>query len=145
MGEVYRARDPRLGREVAVKLLPAELSQNPERMRRFEREARAASALTHPNIVTIHEVIDSGSGFCIVMELVPGRTLREILADGVLQTRNWLSIGIQIAEGLAKAHAAGINPGRWLGDMRSPNIEPPAVLAPGLRECHPDRRARAGW
>ena len=108
MGEVYRARDPRLSREVAIKLLPASLSRDPDRMRRFEKEARAASALTHPQIVTIHDVIDTDGGLAIVMELVSGRTLREILADGALPLRRWLSIAVQAAEGLAKAHAAGI-------------------------------------
>ena len=108
MGEVYRARDPRLGREVAIKLLPAALSRDPERMKRFEKEARAASALTHPHIVTIHDVIEADGGIAIVMELVSGRTLRELLAEGARPIRQWLSIAVQTAEGLAKAHAAGI-------------------------------------
>ena len=108
MGEVYRARDPRLGREVAIKLLPAALSRDPERMKRFEKEARAASALTHPHIVTIHDVIEADGGIAIVMELVSGRTLRELLAEGARPIRQWLSIAAQTAEGLAKAHAAGI-------------------------------------
>jgi serine/threonine protein kinase/Tol biopolymer transport system component len=108
MGEVYRARDPRLGREVAVKVLPAAVSSNPERMRRFEKEARAASALNHPNIVTIHDVGESGGVVFLAMELVEGRTLREVLAEGAVATRSLLTIAAQVAEGLAKAHGAGI-------------------------------------
>ena len=76
MGEVYRARDSRLDRQVAVKVLPAEVSGDAGRMRRFEKEARAASALNHPNIVTVHEIGRDGSTDFLVMELVAGRTLR---------------------------------------------------------------------
>ena len=108
MGEVYRAKDTRLGREVAIKVLPAALSRDADRMRRFEKEARAASALTHPNIVTIHDVLDGDSGLCIVMELVSGRTLRDVLAEGALAPKRWLGIASQTAEGLARAHASGI-------------------------------------
>ena len=108
MGEVYRAKDSRLGREVAIKVLPAELSRDADRIRRFEKEARAASALTHPNIVTIHDMMESGSGLCIVMELVSGRTLRELLGEGALAPGKWLGIATQTAEGLARAHAGGI-------------------------------------
>src|SRR5262249_34660817 len=108
MGEVYRARDSRLGREGAIKLLPVELSENRDRMRRFETEARAASALNHPNIVRIHEVGESEGRPFIVMELVAGSTLRELLAGGPLATKRLLSIAVQAAEGLAKAHASGI-------------------------------------
>jgi serine/threonine protein kinase len=108
MGEVYRARDTRLGREVAVKVLPEEVSSDPERLRRFEREARAASALSHPNIVTIYEVARVDATSFIAMELVEGKTLRELAAGAALPFRKILSIAPQIAEGLAKAHAAGI-------------------------------------
>jgi Tol biopolymer transport system component len=108
MGEVYRAKDTRLGREVAIKVLPAALSRDADRMRRFEKEVRAASALTHPNIVTIHDVMDGASGLCIVMELVSGRTLRETIAEGALAPKKWLDIASQAAEGLARAHASGI-------------------------------------
>jgi Tol biopolymer transport system component/predicted Ser/Thr protein kinase len=108
MGEVYRARDIRLGREVAIKVLPAEVSSDRERVRRFEKEARAASALNHPNVVTIYEVGQSDSRFYIAMELVSGKTLRELLTAGALPVRKQLSIAAQAAEGLAKAHAAGI-------------------------------------
>jgi serine/threonine protein kinase len=108
MGEVYRARDMRLGREVAIKLLPPEVSTDADRLRRFEKEARAASSLNHPNIVTIHEVERIDSTSFIVMELVDGKTLREIVSEGALPVRRLLTIAVQIAEGLARAHSAGI-------------------------------------
>ncbi len=108
MGEVYRAKDTRLQREVAVKVLPAKLSSDAARLRRFENEARSASALNHPNIVTIYEVGQSDSTSYIVMELVNGKTLRELLYAGPLALRKLLSIAAQVADGLAKAHASGI-------------------------------------
>jgi serine/threonine protein kinase/Tol biopolymer transport system component len=108
MGEVYRARDARLRREVAIKVLPAELAADTDRRQRFEQEARAASALNHPNIVTVHDVGSSDSTVYIAMELVDGRTLREILAAGALPVRRLLDVASQIADGLAKAHGAGI-------------------------------------
>jgi eukaryotic-like serine/threonine-protein kinase len=108
MGEVYRARDPRLGREVAVKVLPSSFSSDPDRLRRFEQEARAASALNHPNIVTIYDIGSSDSTFYIAMEFVDGSSLRDLMASGPLATKRMLGIGVQIAEGLAKAHSAGI-------------------------------------
>jgi Tol biopolymer transport system component len=108
MGEVYRARDTRLGREVAVKVLPESLAQDRERLSRFEREARAASALNHPNIVTIHDVGREGETAYLAMELVDGKTLRELSVPGPMPLRRILSVGAQIADGLAKAHAAGI-------------------------------------
>jgi len=109
MGEVYRARDPRLRREVAVKVLPAAFSQDIDRLRRFEHEAQAASALNHPNIVTIYEMGSADSIFYIAMELVEGTSLRETLVEeGALPTKRMLDIAVQIADGLAKAHGAGI-------------------------------------
>jgi Tol biopolymer transport system component len=108
MGEMYRARDTRLSREVAVKVLPAELASDVGRLKRFEREARAASALNHPNIVTIYEIGTSDSRSYIAMELVPGKTLRELLFPGPLPVKRLLQIAVQIAEGLAKAHEAGV-------------------------------------
>ena len=108
MGEVYRARDPRLGREVALKVLPGDLADDRDRLARFEREARAASALNHPNIITIYEIGQEGGLAYIAMELVDGWTLREILVPAPLETRRLSEVGAQIAEGLAKAHAAGI-------------------------------------
>jgi Tol biopolymer transport system component len=108
MGEVHRARDPRLGREVAIKVLPAELADDPERLRRFEVEAKAVSALNHPHIVTLHEIGQSERGPYLVLEKVEGRSLRELLAAGALPVKRVLGLGAQIAEGLAKAHSAGI-------------------------------------
>jgi eukaryotic-like serine/threonine-protein kinase len=108
MGEVYRARDPRLGREVALKVLPEELSLNKDRLSRFEQEARSASALNHPNIITIHEIGQAKQVSYIAMELVEGKTLRELCAAEPLPVRRSIGIAVQIAEGLGKAHAAGI-------------------------------------
>ena len=107
MGEVYRARDTRLGREVAVKVLPAAFAADPERLTRFEREARSASALSHPNIVAIYDVGSADSVSYIAMELVSGRPLRALLG-APLPLRQLLQIAAQIAEGLSKAHGAGI-------------------------------------
>ncbi len=108
MGEVYRARDPRLQREIAIKVLPPSVATDPERLKRFEKEARAASALNHPNLVTVHDIGAANGVEYIAMELVDGRTLREVLADGALPIRSFLSIAAQASDGLAKAHAAGI-------------------------------------
>jgi Tol biopolymer transport system component len=108
MGEVYRAKDPRLGREVAIKVLPAAFSQDADRLKRFEQEARSASALNHPNIVTIHEIGQANGSSYIAMELVDGPSLRELLASGPIASRKLLDIAVQIAEALAKAHGAGI-------------------------------------
>jgi eukaryotic-like serine/threonine-protein kinase len=108
MGEVYRARDTRLGREVAVKVLLPEVSGDDSRRRRFEQEARSASALNHPNIVTVYDVGSVDSTIYLAMELVEGRTVRDLLADGALPSRKMLDVAVQVAEGLAKAHEAGL-------------------------------------
>ena len=108
MGEVYRARDPRLGREVAVKVLPADVASSPERLARFEREARTVAGLNHPNIVTIHSIEDADGIRFLAMELVEGKTLRELITEGPLPLRELLQIGSQAAEGLARAHSGGI-------------------------------------
>ena len=105
---MYRARDSRLGREVAVKVLPESVASDSERLRRFEQEARSASALNHPNIVTIHDVGETEGRSWIAMELVDGASLRQLLAGGELPAKRALAIGTQIAEGLARAHASGI-------------------------------------
>ncbi len=108
MGEVYRARDSRLGREVALKVLPAEYSAEPERLERFDQEARAASALNHPNIVTIHDIGRDGDTAYIAMELVSGTTLRDLLLSGPLELRDAVDLAFQTANGLARAHETGI-------------------------------------
>src|SRR5512143_3682010 len=108
MGEVYRAKDSRLGREVAVKVLPEGLASDHDRLSRFEQEARSASALNHPNIVTIYEIGSTGQVSYIAMELVDGKTLREVLEEGPCPTKRLLGIAAQIADGLARAHGAGI-------------------------------------
>ena len=108
MGEVYRARDPKLGREVAIKVLPAEVSSDRDRLARFEQEARSASALNHPSIITIYEIGTAGSVSYISMELVEGKTLRELVAEGPVPLRSLVAIAAQIADALAKAHEAGI-------------------------------------
>src|SRR5262245_30834292 len=100
MGEVYRARDTRLGREVAVKVLPASLSKSPEVRARFEREARTVSSLNHPHICTLHDVGREGETDFLVMELVEGETLAQRLARGPLPPAEVLELGSEIAEAL---------------------------------------------
>ncbi|MFI5165495.1 MAG: protein kinase [Thermoanaerobaculales bacterium] len=108
MGVVYRARDTRLGREVAIKVLPDSFASDPERLRRFENEARLVSALNHPSIVTVYNVGEPGADGYIAMELVEGRTVRDLLAEGPLPRKKLLAIAAQVADGLAKAHGAGV-------------------------------------
>ncbi len=108
MGEVYRALDTRLGRKVALKVLPKELLTNPEGLARFALEARSASALNHPNIVTIFEVGRAETSPYLAMELIDGWTLRQLLDEGPLPVKKALEVATQIASGLAKAHQAGI-------------------------------------
>ena len=108
MGEVYRAKDGRLGREVAIKVLPREFTSDRERLVRFEREARSSSALNHRNIVTIHDFHSKDGEAWLVMELVQGESLRSMITRGPLPLRKLLPIASGIAQGLAAAHAAGI-------------------------------------
>jgi TolB-like protein len=108
MGEVYRARDTRLGREVAVKILPAVHAADPESVRRFEREAQAVASLAHPNIVPLFDVGEREGVRYAVAELVEGETLRARLADGPLPIKEAVEIAAQIAEGLAAAHEKGV-------------------------------------
>jgi predicted ATPase len=108
MGEVYRARDSRLERQVAIKTLPIEHCSQPEALSRFEQEARSAGALNHPNIVTIYELGHVDGTRYISMELVIGETVRELLTAGPIPFRKAIAIAAQIADALAKAHAIGI-------------------------------------
>ncbi len=122
MGEVYRARDPRISRDVAIKVLPESFAQDADRMERFQREARAAGAINHPNLVTVYEVGKDGGTPYLVMELLEGESLRERLAEitprasgegdrssgSQLSPRRAIEIGSQIAKGLAAAHDRGI-------------------------------------
>jgi Tol biopolymer transport system component len=108
MGEVYRARDTRLGRDVAIKVIPAALSSDPDRLQRFEQEARATATLNHPNILAVYDIgTHEGSPF-IVSELLDGETLRERLNSGPLPVRKAIDFGIQISQALAAAHEKGI-------------------------------------
>jgi eukaryotic-like serine/threonine-protein kinase len=108
MGEVYRARDSRLGREVAIKVLPAERMGDEDRRRRFVKEARAASALNHPNIVTIHEIESADGNDFIVMEYVPGKTLAEVIPRQGMRLADVLRVAIPVADAVARAHAFGV-------------------------------------
>src|SRR5512139_3118192 len=108
MGEVFRARDRDLERDVAVKFLPERFTSDPDRLARFAQEARAASSLNHPNIVTIHEIGQTSGLPYIVMEFVDGQTLRRFIRDRAEPAKRTLDIAVQLADGLAKAHAAGI-------------------------------------
>ena len=108
MGEVYRARDSRLDRDVAIKVLPTEIARDPDRRARFEREARAVAALTHPNILAIYDVGTHDSTPYLVTELLEGETLRQRLVESAITARKAVEMGIQIANGLAAAHDKGI-------------------------------------
>ena len=108
MGEVYKAKDLKLGRDVAIKVLREGLASDPERLRRFEQEARAASSLNHPNIITIYDIGEHEGTRYIAMEYVEGKTLREMLGGEPLPTKKLIKLSTQIADGLAKAHTAGI-------------------------------------
>jgi serine/threonine protein kinase len=113
MGEVYRARDTRLGRDVAIKVLPASMAHDPERLARFEQEARATAALNHPNILALYDIGTSAptgavSAPYLVAELLDGETLRDRLGRGALPQRRAIESATQIAAGLAAAHDRGI-------------------------------------
>src|SRR5229473_3046495 len=108
MGEVYLAQDTKLDRKVALKILPAEVAHDRGRMNRFVQEAKAASALNHPNILTIYEIDQTDSGHFIANEFIDGETLRERESKGSLRLAESLEIATQIASALAAAHAAGI-------------------------------------
>ena len=108
MGEVYRCRDSRLARHVAIKILSAKAVPDPSRLERFFAEAKAVSSLNHPNILTLHEIGESRAGPYLVTELVDGATVREKLRQGPMAWREAHDVALQSASGLAKSHAAGI-------------------------------------
>ncbi|HEX6880376.1 MAG TPA: serine/threonine-protein kinase, partial [Terriglobales bacterium] len=108
MGEVYRARDTRLDRSVAIKVLPTHLSADPELKQRFEREAKAISSLQHPHICTLHDIGSQGDVDFLVMEYLDGQTLADRLKKGNLPLQEALKIGTEIADALDKAHRQGI-------------------------------------
>jgi Tol biopolymer transport system component len=145
MGEVYRALDTRLDRAVAIKVLPAEFANDPERLRRFEQEARATSALNHPNILTVHDFgLHEGIPF-IVMELLEGEELRAQLNDGALPVRKAIEYAQQIAAGLAAAHEKDITH----RDLKPENLFVTKdgrmkILDFGLAKLRPPRNVSAG-
>jgi len=108
MGEVYRAKDPRLGREVAIKVLPPSFAHDADRLKRFEQEARAAGILNHPNITAVHDIGSADGSPYIVTELLEGETLRARLSTGAVPVRKAIDYAVQIAKGLAAAHEKGI-------------------------------------
>ena len=112
MGEVYRARDTRLDRTVAIKVLPDHLADTPDAKQRFEREARAVSALNHPNICALYDVGSQDGTEYLVMEYIEGETLAARIERGSLPIKELLTLGIQIADALDKAHRAGHHPSR---------------------------------
>ena len=158
MGEVYRARDIRLRRDVAIKVLPGKLSADREQLGRLKQEARSASALNHPNIVTIYELSQVGSTHYIAMELVEGKTLRDVLASGPIPIPMAIQIAAQVAEGLAKAHETGIihrdlKPGNLmitqdglvkildfgLAKLTATDAHVPALRSPCCHRCRPSK------
>ncbi len=118
MGEVYRARDPRLGRDVAIKVLPSGAAPDSERLRRFEQEARATAALNHPNILAVFDIGSQHNSPYIVSELLEGGTVRSILISGPLPVRKAVDYALQIVRGLAAAHDRGI----FHRDLKPENI-----------------------
>lgn len=108
MGEVYRAKDSRLGRDVALKVLPADMARDPDRRARFEREARAVAALSHPNILAIHDLGTDADTLYVVTELLDGETLADRLRQGALPVRKATEIAVAVARGLSAAHGKGI-------------------------------------
>ena len=108
MGEVYRARDARLGRDVALKILPESFARDTDRLRRFEQEARSVATLNHPNILAVFDIGQHEGSPFLVSELLEGENLRAVLDRGALPQRKTIEYGVQIAQGLAAAHEKGI-------------------------------------
>src|SRR5437879_8977376 len=108
MGEVYLAQDTKLDRKVALKILPVDVAAHPDRMKRFVQEAKAASALNHPNIITIYEIDETDSGHFIATEYIDGETLREHMRNTPVKLGEVLDVAVQIASALSAAHSANI-------------------------------------
>ncbi|HUK52998.1 MAG TPA: serine/threonine-protein kinase, partial [Candidatus Binatia bacterium] len=108
MGEVYRARDTRLGREIAVKVLPTDVASSPDRLARFEREARTVASLNHPNIVVLHSIEESSGTRFLTMELVEGRDLASLVTPGGLAAGALLDLAIPLADALVAAHEKAV-------------------------------------
>src|SRR6266436_3236805 len=108
MGEVYRARDPRLKRDIAIKVLPADVTSSPDRLVRFEREATTVAGLNHPNIVVLHSIEEDGSTRFLTMELVEGRSLAALVTPGGLPIAQVLDLAIPLADALVAAHEKGV-------------------------------------
>jgi serine/threonine protein kinase len=131
MGEVYRARDSRLDRIVAIKVLPTSYSADAERLQRFVQEARAAAALNHPNILSIFDIGEERGAPYIVSELLEGQTLRERIRGGPLSSRKAIDYALQVARGLAAAHEKGI----VHRDLKPENLFLTNFLSVWRREC----------
>ena len=131
MGEVYRARDSRLDRIVAIKILPTSYSADAERLQRFVQEARAAAALNHPNILSIFDIGEERGALYIVSELLEGQTLRERIRGGPLSSRKAIDYALQVARGLAAAHDRGI----VRRDLKPENLFLTNFLSVWRREC----------
>ncbi len=138
MGEVYRAEDTNLSREVAIKVLPEQFTQDPQRLARFEREAKLLAQLNHPNIAAIHSFEHSDEIHFLVLELVPGETLSERVAKGPLPVEEALEVCRQIAEGVEAAHEKGV----IHRDLKPANWWTPSGWASASRSCQPGFRRR---
>ena len=137
MGHVFKAHDTRLGRTVALKILRTDRPVDEERRRRFMQEARAASALNHPHIVVLHDILSENGSDVLVMEYVPGKTLDQVIPKKGLRLQDTLRYGIQIADALAAAHHSGIvhRDLKPVEHPRSPKRDPSSSWTLGSRSC----------
>jgi serine/threonine protein kinase len=150
MGEVYKARDTRLGRDVAIKVLPQHLSSNPELKERFEREARAISSLNHPRICTLHDIGHQDGIDFLVMEYMEGQSLAQRLRKGPLPLEGALSIGIEVSEALDVAHRGGIihrdlKPGNIMLTKIDAKLMDFGLAKAGVTSSRAEPRTRCCW